>query len=210
MPRRFLKRVLPQRSAVGEQWFLRPFRALLNDPALWALHRRNVLRGTTVGIVSGFMPIPGQTILAGLLALFFRVNVPVALLASMISNPVTMGPLYYGAYRLGRLLVGRAPGSAAPELPSPGMWEHVGGVVLPLLLGCAIFAAVSAGAAWLIINWLWVSSNRRRLRQRAARRAASGGPQPTALEREDTVHPAGDREVVGNDHERGPERPIQL
>jgi uncharacterized protein (DUF2062 family) len=199
MPRQFLKRILPQRRAVLERWFLRPFRALLHDPALWALHRRNVLRATTVGIVSAFVPIPGQTALAGMLAIYFRVNVAVALLASMISNPVSMGPLYYGAYRLGLLVMdGRA--SAAAPLPPDGLTAQLGDVVLPLLLGCALLALFCSALAWGVINWLWVATIRRRLRQRAAAARGSGRAQSSALEGKDAVHAAGDGEVVG-DHD---------
>jgi len=124
MPRRLLERVLPQRQVVLQRRFLRPFRALLHDPALWALHRRNVLRAMAVGIVSAFVPIPGQTALAGVLAIYFRVNIPVALLASMISNPLSMGPLYYGAYRLGLVVLGeRSSVEAAPPLPDGAFRE---------------------------------------------------------------------------------------
>lgn len=200
MPRRWLKRFIPQRHTVDQRWFLRPFRALLHDPALWAVHRRNVLRATAVGIVSAFVPIPGQTALAGLLAVYFRVNVPVALLASMVSNPVTMGPLYYGAYRLGLVVLGDRAGEEAPALPLESSWSQVGDVVAPLLIGCALLAVVAVAVAWPLINWLWVSAIRRQLRRRAAGRSASGWPQTAALEGQDTVHAPRDREVVG-DHD---------
>jgi uncharacterized protein (DUF2062 family) len=170
MPRRYLKRVLPQRHTVREQWFLRPFRALLHDPALWALHRRNVLRATTVGIVAAFVPFPGQTALAGVLAVYFRCNVPVALLVSMLSNPVTIGPMYYGAYRLGLLLLGRPPVGDSPELELAGIWSQWDDILVPLLLGCAIMATLIALAARWLLNWLWVTSTRREMNQRAAAR----------------------------------------
>ena len=167
MPRRYLKRVLPQRHTVRDQWFLRPFRAVLHDPALWATHRRNVLRATTVGIVAAFVPIPGQTAIAGILAVYIRCNVPVALLASMLSNPVTMGPMFYGSYRLGLWILGRPPVGESPALALEGIWHQVDDILIPLLIGCAIMAAVVATAAWWIFNWIWISSTRRRLRQRA-------------------------------------------
>ena len=169
MPRRYLKRILPQRHEVRERWFLRPFRALLHDPALWAIHRRNVLRATTVGIVAAFVPFPGQTAIAGVLAVYFRCNVPVALLASLLSNPITMGPMFYGAYRLGLWLLGRPPVDDGPDLPVESLLGQVDDILLPLLLGCAILAAVFATVAWWTLNWLWVWSTRRHLRQRCQR-----------------------------------------
>ncbi len=170
MARRYLKRVLPQRKTVREQWFLRPFRALLHDPALWALHRRNVVRATTVGIAAAFVPFPGQTAIAGVLAVYFRCNVPVALFVSLLSNPFTMGPLYYGAYRLGLLLLGRPPVGDSPELELEGIWSQVDDIMVPLLLGCVIMATLFALAARWLLNWAWVSSTRRQLHQRALAR----------------------------------------
>jgi hypothetical protein len=129
-----------------------------------------VLRATTVGIVAAFVPFPGQTALAGVLAVYFRCNVPVALLVSMLSNPVTIGPMYYGAYRLGLLLLGRPPVGDSPELELAGIWSQWDDILVPLLLGCAIMATLIALAARWLLNWLWVTSTRREMNQRAAAR----------------------------------------
>ena len=170
MPRRFLKRVLPQRNAIHEQWYLRPFRALLHDPALWALHRRNVLRAVTVGIVGAFVPIPGQTAIAAILAIYLRVNLPVAIFVSWISNPLTMGPLYYTAYRVGLLALGRTPTEDADAFSLDELWNDISEITAPLVLGCALTAAVVATVAWIVLNRVWVASIRREQRARAARR----------------------------------------
>jgi hypothetical protein len=127
-----------------------------------------------------------------------RVNIPVALAASMISNPLSMGPLYYGAYRLGLVVLGERPSvEAAPPLPDAAFGQ-LGEVLAPLLVGCGLFAVSFATLAWVLINWLWVSTIRRRVRQRAAARDGSGRAQAAALEREDPIHPPGDGEVVGH------------
>jgi uncharacterized protein (DUF2062 family) len=169
MPRQFLKRILPQRNALHEQWYLRPFRALLNDPALWALHRRNVLRAVTVGIIAAFVPIPGQTAIAAVLAIYLRVNLPVAIFVSWMSNPLTMGPLYYTAYRVGLLVLGRTPTEDADAFSLDELWEDISEIWAPLLVGCALTAAIVAAIAWIVLNRVWVASIRRRQRARAAR-----------------------------------------
>ena len=60
--------------------------------------------------------------LAALLALLFRVNLPVAALVTLYSNPLTIGPLYWLAYKLGSLLTGGNGHTALPPLPS--LSEH--------------------------------------------------------------------------------------
>ena len=111
-----------------------------------------------------------QSQIAGILAVYFRCNLPVALLVSMLSNPVTMGPLYYGAYRLGLVLLGRPPVGDSPELELEGIWSQVDDIMVPLLLGCAVMATLFALAARWLLNWLWVSSTRRQMHQRAMAR----------------------------------------
>ena len=91
MPRRFLRNVLPSQANLKKRWFLRPFSALLHDPALWATHRRNVLRALALGIFISFIPFPVHTAMAAIVALYLRVNLAVAVLASWLSNPVTFG-----------------------------------------------------------------------------------------------------------------------
>ncbi len=166
MPRKFLRRILPSQATIRKQWFLRPFNALLHDPALWATHRRNVLRAMALGIFICFIPFPIHTALAAVTALYFRVNVPVAILASWISNPLTFGPMYYGAYRLGVFLLG-ASADAGPaqfsggELDSPlhDIWQ-------PLLLGCLVLGFGIAMIAYWVLNRLWVWQVRKRIRSR--------------------------------------------
>lgn len=169
MPRRFLKRVLPQHHVVREQWFLRPFGALLHDPALWATHRRNVLRATALGISICFIPFPIHTAAAAVLAVYLRVNVPVAIVASWFANPLTMGPLYYGAYRLGLAVLGRPPSDENNGFSLESLADQMDDVLLPLLLGCALLAAIVTPLIWSVLNWLWVVSMRRRFRRRSGR-----------------------------------------
>lgn len=170
MPRRTLSRILPQRADIMGRWFLRPFRAVLHDPALWATHRRNVLRAMTVGILICFIPFPVHTALAGIAAVVFRINLPVAILASWISNPLTFGPIYYGAYRIGLLVLGMPPDDGGIEFTMAGIAEDLGRAWKPLLTGCAVSAVILASLSYAVVNRLWIYLARRSFHQRAARR----------------------------------------
>ena len=169
MPRRTLSRILPSRTRISEQWFLRPFRAVLHDPALWATHRRNVLRALAVGLMVCFIPFPIHTALAAALALLLRMNLPVAIVATLASNPLTMGPMYYGAYRVGLLALGQETVAGPISFSMEGMMANLAEVWAPLLLGCAICGASLAAVSYLILNQVWVASARRRFRNRGRR-----------------------------------------
>ena len=90
MPRRFFRKFAFKRHQLSEQWFMTPFRHLLHDHRLWGIRRRTVVPAFALGLFIAFMPFPGHTLTGALLALAFRVNIPVAALATWVSNPVTM------------------------------------------------------------------------------------------------------------------------
>jgi uncharacterized protein len=166
MPRKFLNRVLPARSYLRDQWFLRPFNVLLHDPALWATHRKNVLKAFALGLFASFLPIPGQTILPTLIALWLRVNIPVTVAASWIANPVTSGPLYYACYRFGSWLLDRPLGSFQVEFSFEWLWSELGRVWQPLLLGCLVLGVLVTGFSVFALNWVWIRASRRQFRDR--------------------------------------------
>jgi hypothetical protein len=110
MPRRFLKRILPDRHSVAQRWYLHPFRALMHQPAYWTVHRRSVVRAVAIGLFVCFIPLPIHFLLAPLLALIWRANVPLTLATVLLMNPLTIAPAYLGAYWVGtHLRANRSP-----------------------------------------------------------------------------------------------------
>jgi uncharacterized protein len=170
MPRDFLNRVLPARAYLREQWFLRPFNVLLHDPALWATHRKNVLKAFALGLFASFLPIPGQTILPTLIALWLRVNVPVTVAASWIANPVTSGPIYYTCYRLGSWLLGTPRRKFRIEFSLEWLWSEISHIWQPLLLGSLVLGIAVTGCSVFVLNRFWIRMSRRRFLERASRR----------------------------------------
>ncbi len=170
MPRRTLSKILPSQAQIKRRWFLRPFRAVLHDPALWATHRRNVLRAVAAGILIGFIPFPIHTALAGVVAVMMRMNLPVAILTSWLSNPLTFGPIYYGAYRVGLLVLGMPPDDGTIEFTAAGIAEDMGRAWKPLLVGCAICGVSIAGASYFALNRAWIYLARRRFHRRDVER----------------------------------------
>lgn len=61
--------------------------------------------GIAVGVFVGFLPLVGfQTVIAIALAALLRANKIVCVPIVWITNPVTMGPIYYGCIRLGQAI----------------------------------------------------------------------------------------------------------
>ncbi len=70
---------------------------------VWIHDRRAISGGLALGVFIAFTPtIPFQMLLAAVGALYFRVNLPIALAACWITNPLTAVPIYIFAWRIGR------------------------------------------------------------------------------------------------------------
>jgi len=67
--------------------------ALFDDPVLWHLNRRSVAGAVAVGLFVGWLPLPGQMLVAAMLAALVRVHVPLSVVMVWFTNPLTVAPL---------------------------------------------------------------------------------------------------------------------
>jgi uncharacterized protein (DUF2062 family) len=168
--RRFFRNHLPDHDSIRNHRWLGPVRHWLRHPNLWHLHRRSVAGGVAVGLFCGLIPGPLQMISAAMLAILFRVNLPVAIFTTLYTNPFTIVPLYLLAYEMGKLVSGTTGSGAIPSFPEVH-WHHWFGDVwtwllamgqplligLPLLaLGLSVIGYFSVRLAWrLMVVWKW-------------------------------------------------------
>ena len=177
VPMRFLKRLSPRRTDLTQRWFLRPFGALIHDPALWRLDRRGATRSVAIGVFISWLPLPMHMAMAAALALLLRVHLPLAVIAVWVSNPLTTVPMLYFGYRLGLMLLGLDPGAAGFEFSLDWFGTEFVRVWQPLLLGSVVAGLLSAALAYFVLDalWYWTLVRKyRRIQAAAARRAARG------------------------------------
>ena len=185
MPRRFLKRILPDRHSLAQRWYLHPFRALMHQPAYWTVHRRSVVRAVAIGLFVCFIPLPIHFLLAPLLALIWRANVPLTLVTVLLMNPLTIAPAYLGAYWVGTHLTGE-PFTALHFEPT---WQWVDtqlrAIWKPFLLGCLVSGCAAALLGYGVISLWWRAAVTHRYQRRPAklRRRSDAIEQNSALER---------------------------
>ncbi len=172
MPKHIFRRILPDRAWLGRQRSLQyALGDLIHDPNLWYLNRRSVSGGVAIGVLIAWLPLPVQMVAAGLLALSLRVNLPLAVIVTWISNPLTMAPMYWSGYSLGVRLLGDRPRSGFEPSVKWFMAEFYR-IWEPLLLGCLLLGAVSAALAYAITRLLWRWQILRQLDRRARIRRA--------------------------------------
>jgi uncharacterized protein (DUF2062 family) len=144
MPRRFFRKFAFKRHEYGDKWFLSPFRHLLHDHRLWGVRRKNVVPAVALG--------------AFFAALALRVTIPIAALTTFISNPLTMGPMYFFAYRLGVRLLGAEQKPFEMEMSLDWVTHTFVNIWQPMLLGCLLLGATAALIAYVTLDLVWRSS----------------------------------------------------
>ena len=171
MPRRFFRRFALKRETYKGQWFLAPFSHLLHDSRLWAIRRRNVVPAFALGLFVAYLPFPGHMLIAALLALLLRVHIPVAAITTFVSNPVTMGPMLYLAYKLGITLLGANPQPFEFELTMSWITETFVEIWQPMLLGCLLLGSALSLAGYVALDVIWRASLASYLARRRSRRS---------------------------------------
>jgi uncharacterized protein (DUF2062 family) len=180
MLRKRFRKFLPSHQSIRENRYLRFFGPGLRHHNLWQLHRKSVAGGVAVGMFCGLVPGPLQIVSAALFAIVFRVNLPVATLVTLYTNPVTIIPLYYVAYKLGLFVTGsEAPAPLLLHLPVSTLLirEWIPAVAhwfvlmgKPFATGLVLLALILAVAGYLLAIAAWrvrvVVSWRRRRRSR--------------------------------------------
>lgn len=166
---RRLRRLLPNRRQLRQSRWLTWLGPRLHNPVLWRWSRHEVALGAALGVFFSLtLPLAHMPLAAGA-SVLLRANIPTALATTWITNPVTVGPLYYAAYRIGTRLVG--PADAVPDveaaIPDPALdaspdsrGEHrlrhgLAHVGKPLLAGMAVMATAASLAAYALITALW-------------------------------------------------------
>ena len=155
MPRRFLNRIMPDHNTMREHPHLRKFGQRLTEPRLWHLNRRSVAGGMALGLFIGFMPILGQMFVAAALAIWFRVNLPIAAMAVWITNPFTVAPIFFYSYKLGSWVLQRPVEQYAFSLSWEWFSQEFLSIWQPLLLGCVICGSIAAilGIVFVRLGW---------------------------------------------------------
>ena len=180
MPKKYFRKYLPSHESVRGNRYIGILGSALHHPNLWHLNRRSVAGGVAIGMLCGMIPGPIQMFSAAILAVVLRVNLPVSMAATWYTNPFTIVPLYYLAYKIGTLITGDAPTASAPpslhlNLDNIGDWisvlrEWISAMGKPLVVGLCTLGAVLSVTGYFAVRGAWrlyiVTAWRRRQRAR--------------------------------------------
>jgi len=163
------KKYLPTREHLREIKSLQFLGDKIFEPNLWHLNRYSVSYAALIGGICCFLPIPFQMIPCVLLCISIRCNVPVALVIVWVSNPITMPPMMYFAYRVGNWILGRTNQFESINLSLEWLTSQLAVVWQPVLLGSLVcgFSLGIAGFITVRLYWRWkINRDWRRRRTR--------------------------------------------
>ncbi len=155
MPRKLIRRYMPNPDSIRQHQHLQCFGQLLHDPGLWHLNRRSVAGAFFVGLAAAFVPVPFQMVLAAGAAIALHVNLPISVALVWVTNPLTMPPLFYFAYKVGAWVMSIPPQDVNFELTFTWFSEGVAAVWQPFLLGCLIVGLSCGVLGYGVILALW-------------------------------------------------------
>ena len=190
MKHKLPKWVPTRESLLGNRWlkWLRPF---LSDPRIWHISRRGIAMGTAIGVFFGLLVPIAQIPVSAAAAVVLRANLPIAAASTFVTNPITFGPVYYSAYKIGKFVLGEPPASkqeaeavvVQAQLTRPpveGFWpgvrhslERLRGVGKPLIVGMVVLSIACGFIAYFLASGIWILktrlARRKRLNQRRKR-----------------------------------------
>jgi len=156
------------------------FGEALFHPALWHLNRRSAAGGVAVGLFCGLIPGPLQILGAAIACLVARVNLPVAIVSTLYTNPFTIVPLYLLAYQIGSFVLGTRGGTPAAPPPdwdwramvasANAVGEWMLGLGAPLALGVFLLACLLSATGYFLVRAAWSLHLRNAWQKRRQRR----------------------------------------
>lgn len=170
-----LRACIPTREQISRNRWLAWLGPWLHQPKLWHWSRRGVAMGVALGVFFGLLIPVAQIPLSVAAAVLLRANVPAAVASTLVSNPLTFAPIYYGAYRLGVWVTGeKAPPQGIEVIGTQeientlSLWQRIAALGKPLVVGLCITAVLMGLFSYGLISlaWRWRTVSKRRGRMR--------------------------------------------
>lgn len=155
MLRPLLRRWLPDPEKLRAHRGLRWMGPLLDRTFLWQANRHGIATGLAAGLFLGLLVPVGQVVFACVAALVLRANLPAAVFATFVSNPLTTPAILLAGYHLGLLVLGVPLPHANGVLTDLPLIERLTAMGEPLLVGLSIMATSGAVLCYVAVVSVW-------------------------------------------------------
>lgn len=155
MPKKTIKRWMPDTNSIKSNKHLQIFGDLLHNPNLWHLNRHSVAKAFAVGLFFAFIPVPFQMVLAAGIAIFVHANIPISIALVWITNPFTMPAIFYFCYLVGTWILGTK--EQAFDFQASWQWviDSLTTIGPAFLTGCGVLAVVFSILGYVSVQGTW-------------------------------------------------------
>ena len=165
-----LKRFIPTPAHLRQIKSLEILGEWIYQPNLWHINRHSSSTAFFVGFFCAFIPLPSQMIIAAFMSIWLRCNLPLAVALCWITNPLTMPPIFFLAYKVGAVVMGVEPQSVHFQLSWEWLTHGLLAIWQPFLLGCLLCGVFFGCLGYFVVSVLWRWGVLRRWRARGLRR----------------------------------------
>lgn len=156
MPRKLIKKYMPDEQKLKTNRYLSWLGSCIHDPNLWHLTRKSVSKAFFVGLFCAFIPLPSQMLIAAVAALYVRSNLPISISLVWLTNPITIPPMFYFAYWIGTLIIGADAQQVEFVMSIDWLTTELSHIWLPLLVGSLTCGIVSGTLGYFLMQGFWV------------------------------------------------------
>jgi uncharacterized protein len=153
--KKLIKTFVPNPEVISKHKNLQFLGDRLQSPNLWQINRRSITAAIAIGLFFAWVPTPTQMAFAALGAIYFRANLLVSVATVWVTNPITMPPLFYFAYRVGLYFSHRPSPGDNFVFSLEGLWSGFEDVIGPFLLGCLILGLMCSLAGYIAMDSFW-------------------------------------------------------
>lgn len=167
-----MKRWVPTREQLRRSRWLAPIAHYLEDDRLWHVERASVARAVAIGLFFGVLLPTAQFLFAVGFAIWLRSHVAIAAAATLVTNPLTFPPIYWLAYKIGRVVLGDPADPKTAEVVEhqaeaavagtgwlAGMWDTLQSAGPPLVVGLLLLAVGASALGFGLVWLLWRSKD---------------------------------------------------
>lgn len=162
----FIKKIMPSISDLKKQRGLTRVGELAEKkPYLFVLRRRKVALGFSIGMAWGVIPLPIQVFASLFTCYLFKANIPAAVVAAFLTNPLTSPFILAISYYVGSLVV--IPNNVTAVFPaltllleSPLSWldksaDYFSDMGETILVGIPLTSALFGLISYLLVSCSW-------------------------------------------------------
>ena len=171
--KKLLDKFVPDPEFIKQHKSLQFLGEKLHQPNLWHLNRRSVSLAFAVGLFCAWIPTPTQMAMSAAAAIFFSANLPISVILVWITNPITMPPFFYFAYRVGLFVMGNPPSVSDFNFTLTNLFSEISGIWAPFLLGCLVMGVTSASLGYFGIQFFWRHHTVKKWAERKVKRTQS-------------------------------------